>query len=295
MLVNSNTYSYTSQTNTATSKKTNNDDYLHRAIKLEVSGEQNKLEFRDIQSGKLVEINVHEDIQRQLQTKFNVEFKNDKTVKVTGDLEKYLQTMWSKYQNDTNTKDTNNDGYLGIKELSTSKRNSWIGMDDNKKVTLASREKLSFEDMAKAQNENMSEMIKDYLSSNFVEDDKVSVDLDFNGFLLHDKNLDTNFSDKEHLLSMGFSEDEINPNKLLGLPSGFSAEQTMKKQMEEWIKQLKEKGLEELYGTRSIGETTLKNEELSSEKLIDVKKRVANIQNYLNTQADNTKIFSLKI
>jgi len=293
MLVTASINNYTTQTNSSTYKKTN-DDYFHKAVKLEVDGEKDKIEFRDIESGKLVEISLHEDIQKNFEKNFSIEFKEDKTTKATGELEKYLQTMWSKYQNDTNTRDTNNDGYLDIDELSTSKRNLWIGTDDNNKVTLASREKLSFEDMANAQNKNESEMIKDYLSGNFVKDDKVSVDLDFNGFLLHDKNLDTNFSDKEYLLSMGFSEDEINPNKLLGT-SGFNAGQTVQKQMEEWIKQLKEKGLEELYGTKSIGEATLKNEELSPEKLIEVKKRVANIQNYLNTQADNARVFSLKI
>ena len=282
MLVTSNVNNYTTQINSLTYKKTSDNDYFHKAVKLEVNGEKDKIEFRDIESGKLVEISLHEDIQKNFEKNFSIEFEEDKTTKATGELEKYLQTMWSKYQNDTNTKDINNDGYLDIDELSTSKRNLWIGTDDNNKVTLASREKLSFEDMAKAQNKNESEMIKDYLSSNFVKDDKVSVDLDFNGFLLHDKNLDTNFSNKETLLSMGFSEDEINPSAILS-SIGFSVQEQLKK----WAEEQKEKGLQELYGTKPTN--------ISMEQLVQMKEKLQISAKYINTQADNARVFSLKI
>lgn len=295
MLVTSSVNNYTTQTNSSTSKKTNDSDYLHRAIRLDVPGEQDKLEFRDMLSGKLIEINVHEAIQRQLQTKFDVELEDDKITKATGELEKYLQAMWSKYQNDTNTRDTNNDGYLDKQELLHSKRVSKIGYDENNKVALSDSKSYNHLEIY---GDKAIEEIDNYLKSNGINDGKVSLDMDFNGFIHNDLNLDTNFSNKETLLALDFTEDEINPNKLLGT-SGFSAEQTVKKQMEEWIKQLKEKGLEELYGNKSIGETALKHdvkyEELSPEKLIEVKKRVINIQNYLNTQADNARVFSLKI
>jgi hypothetical protein len=205
MLITSNTYNYAAQTNTSESKKRNDGDYSHKAIKLEVDGEKDKIEFRDINSGKLVEISLHEDIQKSFEKNFSVNFQESETTKATGALEKYLQAMWSKYTKDGNNQDTNSDGYLNIDELSQSKRNLWISHDENHKVTLASKEILSFKDMAKAQNQNESEMIKDYLSSNSIEDNKVSIDLDFNGFLLHDTNLDTNFSNEEHLLSMVFS------------------------------------------------------------------------------------------
>jgi len=201
MQVNSSTHNYITQRDS--SKKANNNEYLHRAIKLNVPGKQNRLEFRDLESGKLVELNIHEEIQRNLKSKFSVEFKDNKTVKATGALEKYLQTMWSKYTNDTNTKDINNDGYLDENELLKSKRVSEIGYDNNHKVTLYSSKSKSH---LEVYGNKAIEEIDKFLQGNGITDGKVSVDRDFNGFLNMDKNLDTNFQIKRVYLPYTFQK-----------------------------------------------------------------------------------------
>lgn len=302
MLITSNANNYVNQTNNINTKKTNSNDYLHRAIKLDVPGEQNKIEFRDIESGKLVEINIHEEIQRQLKTKFSVEFENDKTTKATGDFEKYLQTMWSKYQNETNTKDTNNDGYLDKQELLKSKRVSKIGYDDNHKVALFDDKSYSH---LEVYGDKAIEEIDKYLQSNGISNGKVSIDMDFNGFINNDLNLDTNFSNKETLLGLDFSEDEINPNILLSSVK-IDTENIIQKQLEKWAQGQKDKGLEELYTTNQTNEKNLKDvtktleenenfNDINQEKLVGIKENLKSLSNYVNTQADNAKIFSLKV
>jgi len=274
MLISSNTNSYITQVSNF--KKSNNNEYLHRAIKLDVPGKQNKLEFRDVDSGKLVEINIHEEIQRQLKSKFSVEFKDDKTVKATGDLEKYLQTMWSKYTNETNTRDSNNDGYLDKNELLKSKRNITIGIDKNNKVALANSEVHIW-----GNAEGSSSELKTYLEKKGIYDEKISLDHDFNSFLYGDKNLDTQYSNKESLLSAGFSENEINANTILS-SSDFNAQQNIEEIIKKWAEEQKDKILEGL--STSVDSDT--NE---------VSKKLQMSKKYIDTQADNAKIFSLKV
>jgi len=274
MQVNTNTYNYTTKINN--SKKSNNNEYLHRAIKLDVPGKQNKLEFRDVDSGKLVEINIHEEIQRNLKSKFSVEFKDNKTVKATGDLEKYLQTMWSKYTNETNTRDNNHDGYLDKNELLKSRRNITIGIDKNNKVALANSEVHIW-----GNAEGSSSELKTYLEKKGIHDEKISLDHDFNSFLYGDKNLDTQYSNKESLLSAGFSENEINANTILS-SSDFNAQQNIEEMIKKWAEEQKDKILD--------GLTTNVNFDTN-----EVSKKLQTSKKYIDTQADNAKIFSLKV
>jgi hypothetical protein len=300
MLISSNINNYTSQTNNTSSKKTNDSDYLHRAIKHRVPGEQNKLEFRDTESGKLVEIYVHEEIQKHLKTKFDIEFEDDITLKATGEFENYLQTMWSKYQNETNSKDENRDGYLDKNELLKSRRNIVVGHDENNKVALYDSKVQIW-----GEAEDASTSVDEYLEKKEIYDGRIALDHDFNSFLYGDKDLDTNYSNTENLLSSGLLEDEINPDILLR-KSGFSTEQTVQKQLEEWAEQLKEKGLKELYDTSASNSEMLKNitdalgknesyNDISADKLSDIKERLSLIQNYTDVQTDSAKIFSLKV
>ncbi len=275
MLVNSNATHNITQINN--SKKSNSSEYLHRAIKLNIPGKQNKLEFRDTESGKLVEINIHEAIQRQLKTKFSVDFKDNETVKATGKLEKYLQTMWSKYTNDTNTKDVNNDGYLDKNELLKSKRISMLGYDKNHKVALSDSK---FHSHLEAYGTDGVKEVDKFLKNNNINDGKVSVDMDFNGFLHIDKNLDASFSNRENLLSLHFSEDEINANTILS-SSDFNAQQNIEKMIKKWAEEQKDKTLNGL-STSASSDTN------------EVSKKLQVSKKYIDTQADNAKVFSLK-
>jgi len=275
MLVNLNATHNITQINN--SKKSNSSEYLHRAIKLTIPGEQNKLEFRDTGSGKLVEINIHEAIQRQLKTKFSIDFKDNETVKATGKLEKYLQKMWSKYTNDTNTKDVNNDGYLDKNELLKSKRISILGYDKNHKVALADSK---FHSHLEVYGTDGVKEVDKFLKNNNIKNGKVSVDMDFNGFLHIDENLDTSFSNKENLLSLHFSENEINANTILS-SSDFNAQQNIEKMIKKWAEEQKDKTLNGL-STSASSDTN------------EVSKKLQISKKYIDTQADNAKIFSLK-
>ena len=108
-----------------------NGEYIHQAVRF--GGADKIIEFKDKENGKLVQFYADNPTEKSLQKKFGVAFSDDNSiVKATGSFEKYLQDMWSFQINDSNTKDTNNDGYLDVKEMSNTERNVDVDVEFNK-------------------------------------------------------------------------------------------------------------------------------------------------------------------
>ena len=99
-------------------------EYLHRAVSF--SDADTLVEFEDKESGKLIQFYADRDITRVLNTKFRIDNLDSSVIKATGSLEEYLQKTWSSYTNEFNNKDTNNDGYLDVKEIVNSQKESLI-------------------------------------------------------------------------------------------------------------------------------------------------------------------------
>lgn len=181
MLVLSNITSLNYQFN---SNKIENKEYLHKAVNFD--GSSKKIEFKDKETGKIVEIYLAKEIEEKLEKKFSKDLiKQDDTTIAKGRLEDYLQKIWLFNKNETNTVDDNNDGYLDINELAKSKRVVKPTFTENGQIS--SIEVISHNDMFGSKI--AKDVIEDYLKERGITDNKVSFDLDFNATIYADKNL----------------------------------------------------------------------------------------------------------
>ncbi len=125
-----------------------NGEYMHQAVKF--GGADKIIEFTDKDSGRKIQFYSDDAMEKSLQRKFGVTFSDDTSiVKATGSFEKYLQDMWEFQINDSNTKDTNNDGYLDVKEMSYSERN--VDIEFNKITKDIKLDILSFREISSSE------------------------------------------------------------------------------------------------------------------------------------------------
>lgn len=275
-----------------------NAEYLHQAVKF--SDAYEIIEFSDADTGRTVQFYADHDVSRALNTKFRINTSNSNIIKATGSLENYLQKMWSSYRDDYNVKDINSDGYLNIKEVANSRR--VVDIDYNSQTKEFTLNELSFNDISSSEEQAL-ESVKEYFKENGFLSNRISVDQDFNNFLYTDRNLDANIEDIEILA-------DAPPEKLReyeGLTIPQKADfYTMikawkkKKEEEEGNLNLSEKNSVSLntsfdYIDKLLNSDNINEEPNKIKELNKVRENLKSLSNYINTQADNAKIFSLKV
>jgi len=290
-------------------------DYLHRAKKY--GGSDKIIEFIDQQTQRKIEFYSDSSMEKSLQKKFGTDYVEDANrVKATGKFEKYLNDMWSYLTNEENTKDLNNDGYINVKEMANSKRNIDINIDIvSKEINI---ELFSFLDTTTDEKKAITK-VEEYFTKRGFLNNMVTVDQDFNGLLKVDSNFNADIEDMEILANM--------PPEALKNHEGLSIEEKnmLYSMLEEWKKKRKEQHgevdniqninhfafqnnlINKLLDTKGDMASLTKYEKkllsldkenkeiFSKEKLIEMKGKLVLSQKYIDTQADNAKIFSLKI
>jgi hypothetical protein len=302
------------QTNTA--PKNSEQEYLHKAIAF--NGSDKTVEFTDIDTNKKVEIALGTSLQKELEKKFNTKFDaNTSVIRLEGDLEEYFQHMWFYLKYDTNTKDNNSDGYLDIDELVDSKRVVTLNFDEASGK--ASIEENSFRE---AYASDAIHQVNAYLAQHGITDGRISMDLDFNLFVLRDQDLNGSFNDNEILHSL---KQEIKTDNL----SGKSLRDIFLEMIKAWAEEQKKKGLNGIAEGAFISDSDIKekainkllsneadmsklskeeksvflqnrkstqnSETFSMEQLVQIKERLTVSSKYSNTQVNSAQIFSLKI
>ncbi len=273
-----------------------NAEYLHQAVKFSDADEI--IEFSDADTGRTVQFYTDHDVSRALNTKFRINTSNSNIIKATDSLENYLQKMWSIYSKDYNIKDVDSDGYLNIQEMSESKRIAEIKHFESKNSF--SLEKINFKEFTSSEEQAL-EAVKNYFKENGLLNNRISIDKDFNNFLYLDKNLDSNVNDMEFLgvpLESLKDMDLTIPQKT-DFYSMIRAWKK-KKEEEEGNLNLSEKNSVSLNTSfdnieRLLNSNNLNEEPNKIKDLNQVKENLKSLSNYVNTQADNAKIFSIKI
>jgi len=272
-----------------------NGEYLHKAIKY--SGADKIIEFTDKDSGRKVQFYSDDAIEKSFQRKFGLDYKNDgKIVKATGDFENYLQKMWSFNVNDTNTKDVDGDGYLGIKEVADSKRivdiKSYNDTTKELKLDVSSTRETS------SSEEEALEKVKRYFKDNGVTNNKITVDEDFNRQFYVDTNLDGNIEDIEILADMPpqklmeYKDLSISEKKELYV---LTKNWKKKKDEEEGKLNFSENNSVALQSNFDYLDRLLSSNKIDNQDFNKLKNNLNVLDKYVNTQADNAKIFSLKV
>jgi len=294
---------YTQNTNSNKNKRVQqgNGEYLHKAVRY---GSSDKIiEFTDKDSNTKIQFYSDESMEKSLQRKFGIDYKDDgQIVKATGDFENYLQKMWSFNVNDSNTKDINTDGYLDLEEASNSKRIVNIEFDN---FTKELKLELSSTRETSSSREEALEKVKNYFKDNGLFNNRISVDEDFNKLLKVDKNLDANIEDMEILADlpphqlMEYEGLNISEKKELYI---LTKNWKKKKKEEDGNLNLSEKNSVTLMSSFDYLDKLLNSDNLNKESndiktkdLNKVKENLKSLSNYVNTQADNAKIFSLKV
>ena len=272
-----------------------NGEYLHKAIKY--SGADKIIEFTDKDSGRKVQFYSDDAIEKSFQRKFGLDYKDDgKIVKATGDFESYLQKMWSFNVNDTNTKDVDGDGYLGIKEVADSKRivdiKSYNDTTKELKLDVSSTRETS------SSEEEALEKVKRYFKDNRVTNNKITVDEDFNRQFYVDTNLDGNIEDIEILADMPpqklmeYKDLSISEKKELYV---LTKNWKKKKDEEEGKLNFSENNSVALQSNFDYLDRLLSSNKIDNQDFNKLKNNLNVLDKYVNTQADNAKIFSLKV
>jgi len=296
-----------------------NGEYMHQAVRF--GGADKIIEFKDRENGRLVQFYADNSTERLLQKKFEVTFSDDNSiVKATGSFEKYLQDMWSFQINDSNTKDTNNDGYLDVKEMSYSERN--VDIEFNKITKDIKLNILSFTEISSSEGEALKS-VENYFKDNGFFNNKIIVDEDFNNLLHVDTNLDANIEDMEILADMS-------PQKLMEY-EGLTLDEKniLFSMLNEWRKKRGQENDTDSSYANSINTIKTKDniinkllsneadmsklsekeksvflqnrksvqssETISMEQLVQMKEKLQVSAKYIDTQADNARVFSLKI
>jgi len=219
--------------------------------------------------------------------------------------------MFEKYQKDGNI-DNNSDGYLDTGELMSSKRFVIANVDSklNINFTMSSVEEI-------VQNDKIAtQMMEDILKDEGYTDGKIPLQKDFLEYLALDTDRDTQISSKEIVKDIGkaslsatfknFLLEQIlamiNKNKdkvLNGITNGaFNSTAELDKQSKVLDKLLKSNGdLDSLSDEeKSIFSSTKKSDNtINIIDLLDRKEKSDTSKKYTDTQADNAKIFSLKV
>ena len=122
--------------------------------------------FKDITSNKKVEINLPDDLVKDLSTKFNSDIKiKGKAVKVTGKAKEYLETMWQKFRYELNFKDNNHNNKLDADEYIQAKKSvafEELNYDDNKANYSSLKDHKNFFISKHAYNTAIEETKKDF-------------------------------------------------------------------------------------------------------------------------------------
>ncbi len=243
---------------------------------LNSSSDLSKIIFRDKDSGQNAEVILSHA-------------QKDRLSKNIPDVEQYLQTMFSKYKNDGNI-DENSDGYLDASELIYSKR--FATLDDTETEII-------FSSLDKIMNnkEQAISLAKKYLDNDEyfkglgAIDGKVLISRDFAEFLSMDKNMDTIISEKESFLDLAKSE--RSQGQL-----GLRLAELLLEKLKAWAEEKKRKVLSGISnGTLSTRDELKTKKDISIKEFSDDKRKDINtpfLNKYIDTQADNAKIFSIK-
>lgn len=296
-----------------------NGEYIHQAVKY--TDADKIIEFTDKDSGRKIQFYSDDAMEKSLQRKFGVTFSDDTSiVKATGSFEKYLQDMWEFQINDSNTKDTNNDGYLDVKEMSYSERN--VDIEFNKITKDIKLDILSFREISSSEGEALKS-VENYFKDHGYSNNRITVDQDFNNLLYIDTNFDANIEDMEILADMS-------PQKLMeheGL--ALDEKSILFSMLDEWKKKRENENetangyansINTIKAKDNILNKLLNNEAdmsklsekeksvflqnrksvqnsetISMEQLVQMKEKLQVSAKYINTQADNARVFSLKI
>ena len=290
-------------------------DYLHRAKKY--GGSDKIIEFIDQQTQRKIEFYSDSSMEKSLQKKFGTDYVEDANrVKATGKFEKYLNDMWEFHTKENNTVDFNNDGYIDKNEFSNAKRVKDINIDNM--THEVSVELSSFKENYGTEEEALH-AVKNYWEIRGITQEKISVDESFLSLLYVDSDFDADIEDMEILANM--------PPEALKNHEGLSIEEKnmLYSMLEEWKKKRKEQHgevdniqninhfafqnnlINKLLDTKGDMASLTKYEKkllsldkenkeiFSKEKLIEMKGKLVLSQKYIDTQADNAKIFCLKI
>jgi hypothetical protein len=253
-----------------------------------------KYKFKDKKTGKNINFEIKSDEIQKIEKKVS-------------NVKSYLQTMFTQYQKDGNI-DKNSDGYLDAKELITSKR--FINFN----ISLASFSIVSLQDKFK-DDKLATQTIEGLLKYDGNLDGKISMKKDFLNYLAVDTNQDAVISDKEIFNGMQaiplsaifkkFILEQIlamikkNKDKILnGISDGaFNSSAELEKKSKILDTLLKNNGdLNSLSDEeKSIFSSTKKSD--NTINIIDLlgKQKSDTLKKYIDTQADNAKIFSLKV
>ncbi len=296
-----------------------NGEYIHRAVKY--TDADKIIEFTDKESGRKVQFYSDDSMEKSLQRKFGVAFSDDNSiVKATGSFEKYLQNMWEFNTKENSTVDNNNDGYLDMSEFANAKRIKDIDFDEvSKKVSITLS---SFRDNYTTEEQAL-DAVKKYWDIRGITGDKFSVDENFTALLYVDTNFDANIEDIEILASM--PPEELTNQKGLTLDE----KSILFSMLDEWRKKRENENSATSSYANSINTIKTKDnivnkllsneadmsklsekeksvflqnrksvqnsETFSMEQLVQMKEKLQVSAKYIDTQADNARVFSLKI
>jgi len=225
----------------------------------------------------------------------------EKIGKKVSNVESYFQTMYDQYQKDGNI-DEDNDGYLDSKELIKSKRFVKTNVDKNENInfTISSLQDIVNDD------KKVTQIMEDILKDDGYIDGKISIKKDFLEYVSMDSDRDTIISDKEifkdmksELLSTTFknflleqilamikkNEDNVFNDITKGAFNN-SSELDKKSKTLDFLSD-EEKSV--------FSSTKGSDNTISIIDLLGRKEKSDTSKKYINTQADNAKIFSLKV
>jgi len=241
------------------------------------------------------------------------EIKSDEIQKIeekVSSVKSYLQTMFDEYQK-SGTIDSNNDGFLDANELITSKRFVRANVDKNLNINFSIS---SLQDIIQ-DDKKATKMMEYILKDDGYSDGKISLQKDFLEYLAIDTNRDAQISDKEIFKDIGsksfsatfknFLLEQIlammkkNKDKVLnGITDGaFNSSTELDKKSKILDTLLKNNGdVNSLSDEeKSIFSSTKKSDyTINIIDLLDRKEKSNTSKKYIDTQADNAKIFSLK-
>lgn len=272
------------------------------------SSQIKKVTFTDKESGKDISVELDSEMKNKLESSLP-------------DLEHYLQNMYSLYKEYGNI-DENEDGFLDSSEYINSK--VFAVIDENNKLSLSSLKDI-FNDEEVALN--IAEFYYEnnqYFKDLGAKDSKVSISRDFAEYIKTDANMDAHLSDEELFADFeksmkaekSFSQvfkdflleqlkawaEEKKQKVMNGISGGaFSASLELKEQNKIIDKLLKNNGElgsltdDEKSIFSSKKDTKIKRNNIDIKELVETKEKLSVSKKYVDTQADNAKMFSLKV
>ena len=299
-----------------------NGEYIHQAVRF--GGADKIIEFTDRDTNRKIQFYSDTNIEKSFQRKFGTDLVDTgNLIKATGNFEKYLQDMWLYDKNELGTVDSNFDGYLDVKEMASSKR--VIDIDYNETTKELTLEKFSFKDKYDTEEKALKAVEKFFEIRGITDgkNSKVSVDEDFNALFYIDSNFDTVIENMEKLADM--PPEELTNQKSLTLDE----KNILFSMLDEWRKKREKENDTVSSYANSINTIKTKDniinkllsneadisklsekeksiflqnrksvqnsETISMEQLVQIKEKLQVSAKYINTQADNARVFSLKI